>query len=266
MGRPPIGKVAMTGAERVRLHRLKHAKAVKPVKPASNVIKLSAPAGKIADALLAMDRDRLVNILKLIDGCMKEPPPIPNIPRTETAAKKTMQSDRSYAVQIVGLDGTRQGNSVRVGTREQAQLYANSVPNHFERDSYATTEVVECNEPPLNSVYFDRYRRTMVTFKHGTCGSLTWRPLLPAFEQSIQSTLEKKETAEADARHERAQRKALAPVIEGWIAGGKLSDQQIADYRERGIMPPLRIFTACGMAFDGGPDMESCSVPESTEG
>jgi cell division septum initiation protein DivIVA len=35
MGRPPIGKVAMTGAERTRLYRLKHSPVTKPVtKPA----------------------------------------------------------------------------------------------------------------------------------------------------------------------------------------------------------------------------------------
>jgi len=33
MGRPPIGKVAMTGAERVRLHRLKHGTAKPVTKP-----------------------------------------------------------------------------------------------------------------------------------------------------------------------------------------------------------------------------------------
>jgi hypothetical protein len=122
-----------------------------------------------------MDRDRLVIILELIDGHMKEP--FPNIPRTKAAAAKALHSDCSYAVQIVGLDGTRQGNGVRVGTREQAQLYADSVPNHFERDSYATAEVIACNEPPLNSIYLDRYRRAIVTFAHGTCGGLEWRPL-----------------------------------------------------------------------------------------
>jgi hypothetical protein len=32
------------------------------------------------------------------------------------------------------------------------------------------------------------------------------------------------------------------------------SEQQIADYRERGIVPPLSYLTACVEAFDGGPD------------
>ena len=75
-----------------------------------------------------MDRNRLVSILKLIDEHMKEPLPLPNIPRTRAAADRALQSDRSYAVQIVGFDGTRLGNGVRVGTREQAQLYADFGP------------------------------------------------------------------------------------------------------------------------------------------
>jgi hypothetical protein len=51
-------------------------------------------------------------------------------------------------------------------------------------------------------------------------------------------------------------------MTESFIAAGKMSDQQIADFRERGIVPPFRLFTACGMAFDGGPDAEtSCNSP-----
>jgi hypothetical protein len=53
MGRPPIGKVAMTGAERVRLYRLKHGTAkpiTKPVtKPADHDASLAAKA-RIAEA------------------------------------------------------------------------------------------------------------------------------------------------------------------------------------------------------------------------
>jgi hypothetical protein len=142
-----------------------------------NVVSLAAPAQEIAEKLLAMDRDRLVIILELIDAHMKEPLSFPNIPRTKAAADRALQSDCSYAVQVVGFDGTRLGNGVRVGTREQAQLYANTVPNQIERDSYVTAEVVECSEPPLNSIYVDRYRRPRLTFADGTCGSLTWRPL-----------------------------------------------------------------------------------------
>jgi hypothetical protein len=62
MGRPPIGKVAMTGAERVRLHRLKHGitkTVTKPVtKPASPsydalVQELAAVNAKLEAALAA---------------------------------------------------------------------------------------------------------------------------------------------------------------------------------------------------------------------
>jgi hypothetical protein len=54
-------------------------------------------------------------------------------------------------------------------------------------------------------------------------------------------------------------------MVEDLIARGQLPDQQVADWRERGIAPPmgLRMFTACGIAFDGGPDHDaSCSVEE----
>ena len=44
LGRPPIGKVPMTGAERVRLYRLKHA-AAKPV-PKPTADKGAAQAGR----------------------------------------------------------------------------------------------------------------------------------------------------------------------------------------------------------------------------
>jgi hypothetical protein len=142
-----------------------------------NVISLTAPASDIADKLLAMDRNRLVIVLKLIDERLKEPFPIPNVPRTKAAANRALQSDCSYAVQIMGFDGTRLGNGVRVGSKEQAELYATSVPRQIERDSYVTAKVVKCSEPPLNSVYLDRYRRVMITFAHGTCGSLKWRPV-----------------------------------------------------------------------------------------
>jgi len=40
-------------------------------------------------------------------------------------------------------------------------------------------------------------------------------------------------------------------MVEGWIAAGKLSEQQIADWRERGIMPPWHATTACGMPLKG---------------
>jgi hypothetical protein len=67
---------------------------------------------------------------------------------------------------------------------------------------------------------------------------------------------------EKPTKRELRQDKATAAAIfKGLMAAGKLSEQQIADYRERGIVPPLRYFTACGEAFDGGPDLEtSCSM------
>jgi hypothetical protein len=67
-----------------------------------------------------------------------------------------------------------------------------------------------------------------------------------------------------EARFDKDKQKTANAVTEAFIAAGKLSDQQIADFRERGIVPPFRLFTPCGMAFDGGPDMEeSCKLEES---
>jgi hypothetical protein len=142
-----------------------------------NIIKLTDHSVDIAEKLLAMDRDKLVVILETIKERMSAPLAI-KAPRSRAAAdRECQQAECSYAVQVVGFDGTRLGNGVRLPTKEQAELYANTVPSQIKRDSYVTAEVVQCNEPPLNSMYVDRYRRSRLTFAHGTCGSLDWRPL-----------------------------------------------------------------------------------------
>lgn len=71
MGRPPIGKTAMTGAERVRLYRLKHGVTKKPV------TKPSGPAGasgaKIAELNkhLELAHERIAKHLKHIENAHK---------------------------------------------------------------------------------------------------------------------------------------------------------------------------------------------------
>jgi hypothetical protein len=145
-----------------------------------NLIKLTDHSVDIAEKLLAMDRDKLVAIIETIDEHMSAPLAI-NVPRSKAAAEKErQQAECSYAVHVVVFDGTRLGNGVRLPTKEQAELYANTVPNQIKRDSYVTAEVVQCNEPPLNSMYVDRYRRPQLTFAHGTCSRLDWCPLVLA--------------------------------------------------------------------------------------
>jgi hypothetical protein len=55
-----------------------------------------------------------------------------------------------------------------------------------------------------------------------------------------------------EARLDKDNLKTAKSMTEAFIAAGKMSDQQIADFRERGIIPPFRLFSPCGMAFDGG--------------
>jgi ParB-like chromosome segregation protein Spo0J len=55
-----------------------------------------------------------------------------------------------------------------------------------------------------------------------------------------------------EARFDKENLKVANAMTEAFIAAGEMSDQQIADFRERGIIPPFRLFSPCGMAFDGG--------------
>ena len=59
MGRPPIGKTAMTGAERVRRYRLKHAAARPVTKQPSAVTKPASPATDATDAALQAENAAL---------------------------------------------------------------------------------------------------------------------------------------------------------------------------------------------------------------
>ena len=72
-------------------------------------------------------------------------------------------------------------------------------------------------------------------------------------------------------RRAREQKKQMAAMVEGWIAAGELSDKQIADYHECGIMPPWRITSACGMVLmehkpdEAEPDIEPARTPPSEQ-
>ena len=57
-----------------------------------------------------------------------------------------------------------------------------------------------------------------------------------------------------DAKRRRATREkkerdaTVAAIVEHWIATGELTDERtIANWRERGVMPPWHKTTACGM-------------------
>ena len=67
MGRSPIGKVAMTGAERARRYQLQH-----PA-PRRERITLTEPAKVIADKLLAMsDQDKLRKVIAMVAAQIKK--------------------------------------------------------------------------------------------------------------------------------------------------------------------------------------------------
>jgi hypothetical protein len=79
MGRPPIGKVAMTGAERTRLYRLKHAadkpvtKVTKPADPDAAALKkeLAQARARLAEAEQQRDAalaDKAILHKRLVDG------------------------------------------------------------------------------------------------------------------------------------------------------------------------------------------------------
>jgi hypothetical protein len=51
-------------------------------------------------------------------------------------------------------------------------------------------------------------------------------------------------------------KQAQAEVVEDWIHAGKLTDQQIGDWRERGIRPPTHVTTACGRIL-GSPESQT---------
>jgi hypothetical protein len=48
-------------------------------------------------------------------------------------------------------------------------------------------------------------------------------------------------------REEKVRAAAIDECVEGWIAAGKLTDQEITDYREHGIMPAWHATSACGI-------------------
>jgi ParB/RepB/Spo0J family partition protein len=67
----------------------------------------------------------------------------------------------------------------------------------------------------------------------------------------------KKAKKRKNIREDKERARNVALLTESYASSGLLTPKQIADYRERGIVPAVRLFTTCGMAFDDGPDRET---------
>jgi ParB-like chromosome segregation protein Spo0J len=105
---------------------------------------------------------------------------LPNEPVSAQAEAQPPAPNHSYRVEAVTTDGQRWGNGVRLPTAEMAQIYA----DRHARDNlegYETSDIIRCEgETPLNSIIKKRGGKYSLTFEHGTCGSLSWRPLIEA--------------------------------------------------------------------------------------
>jgi hypothetical protein len=165
-----------------------------------NVVKLTDRAQDIAAQLIGMDdQAKLKKIARFINDHLKHPERDQterlialgsigtgglNGPLGKTAAlaayrqRSKPKPDHSYRVEVVTADGQRWCNGVRLGTVEEAQIYA----SHHARDdfpSYVTADTIRCDgERPLNSIIRpSRGAKPQLSFQDGTCQSLDWRPL-----------------------------------------------------------------------------------------
>jgi len=146
---------------------------------------LADDAREIAAKLIAMDDQAKLRI----NDHLKHPDRTPTeraialgfigIGKSKTAALAWMRENPAYRVEVVTADGQRWGNGVRLDTAESAQLYV----EHFARqqvEGYVTSDIIRCDgELAENSIRIDPEDGTAdLTFRHGTCGSLNWRPLI----------------------------------------------------------------------------------------
>jgi hypothetical protein len=154
-----------------------------------NVIALTESAADIASKLIAMDdQDKLRKIIRFVNDHLKHPDRTPTERAvalghigmgdlSKTAALAWIRENPAYRVEAVTVDGRRFGNGVRLGTVEEAQLYA----EHFARpqvEGYVTGDVIRCDgELAENSVTMNPDGTADLGFRHGTCGNLQWRPL-----------------------------------------------------------------------------------------
>lgn len=160
-----------------------------------NVVKLTDPAMEIAEMLIEMDdQAKLRKVAKFINDHLKHPDRTLqermiarggasmmglNGPLSPTAALAELRkppADHSYRVEVVTANGQRWGNGVRLGSMDEAEVYAN-VHAPEEVEGYVTADILQCDgEPPENSIFRERGKYRLL-FEHGTCGSLTWRPI-----------------------------------------------------------------------------------------
>jgi hypothetical protein len=117
MGRPPIGKVAMTGAERTRLYRLKHATAKPAPKPTTAALEreLAAAKARIAE-LEKANAVAAAEIATLKAECWVLRERKPAKPKAE---KPPLPPDEQRDRQIKGLTTANRNLRMKLAQREQ---------------------------------------------------------------------------------------------------------------------------------------------------
>jgi hypothetical protein len=155
-----------------------------------NVIKLTDDAESIAWQLMHMDdQKKLLKVSRYIRDHLKHPDRtdmekqialgrIGIDGRSKAATLAWIRENPAYRVEVETADGRRFGNGVRLGTMEEAQLY---VEHHARQqvEGYVTSNIIRCDgEVAMNSITINPEDGSAeLGFIHGTCGSLTWRPL-----------------------------------------------------------------------------------------
>jgi hypothetical protein len=162
-----------------------------------NIVTLTADAADIAEKLMAMeDQAKLRKLARFINDHLKHPDRTPeeqmialgragvgglNGPLSKTAALASLRAtpDHSWRVEATTGDGRRWINGVRLESREEAQVYIDEhVRYDLEDDGYATAEILRSDDPPTNWITRKRKGgRSTLGFEHGTCTSLSWKPL-----------------------------------------------------------------------------------------
>lgn len=150
-------------------------------------LQLDDRAMDIAEKLIEMeDQKKLSKISKLINDHLKHPE---RTPFQRSAAlgrighehadgrrfsKAEMAEIHCWRVEGVDAGGQRCGNGVRLGTEDEAKLYA----DYLAREDNMTTNVIRVpGEPALNTITMNDDGSVSIGFMHGMCGSLEWKPL-----------------------------------------------------------------------------------------
>ncbi len=158
-----------------------------------NVVKVTDDAASIAATLIAMDdQAKLRKIAAFVNDHLKHPDRSPDERRialglmsygpsgrrlSKTAQLAWLRDNPAYRVEAVSADGRRWGNGVRLGTQDEARLYVEHIVRH-QVEGCVTSDIIQCaGDLPVNSIYQDGNGEFVLTFLHGACGSLTWRPM-----------------------------------------------------------------------------------------